>query len=101
MYIYNVTIKPLWEIHDAWFAWMKDIHVPQVMATGCFTHYQFTRLLEVEEDDGPTYAIQYYCSTKELYNKYINQFAPALRQDGVDKFGNKFIGFRSLMQIVH
>lgn len=100
MYIYNVTIKLSWEIHDDWVEWMKEKHLNDVMATECFSRYQFVRLLDIEEEDGPTYAIQYYCDSKALYNRYIEKFAPQLRQDGINLFGNKFIGFRSLMQVV-
>lgn len=100
MYIYNVTIKLSWEIHDAWVKWMKEKHLNDVMATGCFSRYQFVKLLDIEEEDGPTYAIQYYCDSKALYNQYIDKYSQQLRQDGNNLFGNKFIGFRSLMQII-
>ena len=100
MFIYNVTIKLNWSIHEAWVKWMKEQHLNDVMATECFTKYQFTRLLEIDEEEGPTYAVQYYCDSKALYNRYIEKYAPKLRQDGLDLFSNNFIGFRSLMQIV-
>lgn len=100
MYIYNVTIKLTWSIHEDWLKWMQEKHLNDVMATECFTRYQFVRLLDIDEEDGPTYAIQYYCDSKALYNLYIEKFAPKLRQDGTNLFGNQFIGFRSLMQIV-
>lgn len=101
MYLYNVTIKLTWAIHTEWLQWMKDHHLPKMLQTGCFTKYQFTRLLDIEEDEGPTYAVQYYCNQKEDYERYISQFSTSLRNDGLQKFGNQFIGFRSLMQIVH
>lgn len=101
MYIYNVTIKLQWEIHDDWVKWMQEKHLNDVMATECFKKYQFVRLLEIDETEGPTYAIQYYCDSKALYNKYLEIHAPQLRKDGLDLFGDKMIGFRSLMQIVH
>ncbi len=101
MFIYNVTIKIQWSIHDTWVKWMQEKHLCDVMATECFTKYQFVRLLDIDEEEGPTYAIQYYCEAKGLYNQYIEKFAPKLRQDGLDLFGDKMIGFRSLMQIVH
>jgi len=100
MFIYNVTIKLNWSIHETWVKWMKEQHLNDVMATECFTKYQFTRLLEIDEEEGPTYAIQYFCEAKSLYNLYIEKHAPKLRQDGLNLFGNQFIGFRSLMQIV-
>jgi Domain of unknown function (DUF4286) len=99
MYIYNVTIKLNWAIHDQWLQWMKETHIVDVMATNCFEKYIFSRLLETNEDEGPTYTVQYYCASKAIYNSYILKFAPKLRQDGFDKFGNSFIGFRSLLEI--
>ncbi len=101
MFIYNVTIKLQWSIHVAWLKWMQEKHLNDVMSTECFTKYQFVRLLEIDEEEGPTYAIQYYCDSKAQYNQYIEKFAPKLRQDGLNLFGDKMIGFRSLMQIVH
>jgi hypothetical protein len=100
MIIYNVTIKITWPIQKEWLAWYKDEHIPEVMQTGCFTKYQMVQLLETDEMEGPTYAIQYYADTKEDYEKYISDFAPAMRQKLVDKWGDQFIAFRSLMRLV-
>ncbi len=101
MFIYNVTIKVDASIHEQWVLWMKEKHIPQVMATGCFVQHQFVRLLEVDETEGPTYAAQYYAESKADYNRYIEVYAPALRQDGANTWGNNFIAFRSLMQVVN
>ncbi|GMV78286.1 MAG: hypothetical protein AMXMBFR79_14170 [Chitinophagaceae bacterium] len=101
MLIYNVTIKVDKSINDAWLLWMKEIHIPEVLATGCFTHHQFVKLLEVDEADGITYAVQYFAESKANYNRYIELYASNLREAGIKAWGNKFIAFRSLMQVVH
>lgn len=101
MYIYNITSKIDPSIHENWVVWMKDTHIPEVMATNCFTEYQFVRLLEVDDSDGPTYAIQYMANSKADYNRYLEIHAPLLRKKATDVWGNLFIGFRSLMQVVH
>ena len=101
MYIYNVTIQLAWAIHDNWVKWMKEKHIPEVMATGCFTEARFVRVLEVDETEGPTYATQYFAATKEDYDKYIEHFSAELRKDALDVWGNQFVGFRSLMQVVN
>lgn len=100
MYIYNVTIKLNHSIHQQWLQWMQQKHLADVMATGCFTKYQLVKLLDVDEEEGVTYAIQYYCNTKADYNIYVEKHAPTLRQDALNLFGNNFIGFRSLMEII-
>jgi len=101
MYIYNITSKIDPSIHENWVTWMKDTHIIEVMATNCFTQYQFVRLLEVDDSDGPTYAIQYMANSKADYNRYLEIHAPLLSKKATEAWGNLFIGFRSLMQDVH
>jgi len=101
MIIYNVTVKVDHSIAEPWLAWLKEEHIPDVISTGCFTHANILRLLEVDETDGITYAVQYHSSSKELYNRYISDFAEAIRDKAFDKWGNKFIAFRSVMMVVH
>jgi Domain of unknown function (DUF4286) len=100
MIVYNVTIKVFDAIHTNWLVWLKQEHIPQIMQTGCFTHYKILRLLEVDEDEGPTYAIQYFAESKALYNQYIEKYAEQLRNASYAKWGSNFIAFRSVMQIV-
>lgn len=54
MLIYNITTKVDHSIADAWLQWMKEEHIPEVIATGCFSQSRILRLLEVDETDGLT-----------------------------------------------
>jgi hypothetical protein len=101
MYIYNVTTQLLWSVHDEWKKWMLEEHIPAVVATGCFTHHRMVRVLEIEEAEGPTYAVQYFTDTMEEYRRYITRHAAALRLEGQKKWGNACISFRSVMEVVH
>ncbi len=101
MIVYNVTVKVDHTIAEQWLDWLKKEHIPDVINTGCFTHAHILRLLEVDETDGITYAVQYHAESKELYNRYISVFAETMRNKGFDKWGNKFIAFRSVMMVVH
>jgi hypothetical protein len=101
MIIYNVTIKPDWSIHDAWIKWMQEEHIPEMLATQLFYDFQLLRLLEIDDAEGPTYAVQYHAHTLENYERYIAEFAPIQRQKGIEKWGDKFVAFRSLMRIVN
>lgn len=101
MVVYNITIKIVPEIEEEWVSWQKEEHIPDVMSSGQFTEYKFYRLLEENESDGITYIVQYFSTSINHYNIYIEKFAPALRQKALDKWGNKFIAFRTIMQVVH
>lgn len=99
MLIYNVTIKVDWDISADWLEWLKSEHIPEVMDTGCFHKFQLVRVMQTDETEGPTYAVQYYSEGYSHYNRYIEVFAPVLREKTFEKWGNKFIAFRSLMEI--
>ena len=101
MIIYNVTIKVERSIADNWLQWLKEEHIPDVIQTGCFSRAVILRLLEVDETDGPTFAVQYFAESKALYNNYIQNHASAMRQKGFEKWGDQFIAFRSVMQVVN
>jgi hypothetical protein len=100
-FIYSISIKVTHAINSNWVLWMQQEHIPAIMATGCFTKYVFTKLLEVDEEDGLTYSCQYYAVAKADYNRYIEIHSQQLRQEGMQKWGNQFIAFRSLMQVVN
>ena len=101
MIIYNVTTKVQANIATMWLEWIKDEHIPDIIETACFTHASILRLLETDDTDGPTYAIQYFGESKALYDQYIDQFAEAMRQKSFQKWGDGFISFRSVMSVVN
>jgi len=101
MIVYNISIKIVPEIAEEWVRWQREEHIPDVMSSGQFTEYKFYRLLEQTEPDGITYVVQYFASSLENYNGYINDAALKLRQKALDKWGNQFIAFRTVMQVVH
>jgi hypothetical protein len=101
MFIYNVTIKLDSGIHDSWVQWMSEEHIPEIMNTGCFEKFQFVKLLDIDDSEGPTYAVQYYAISKAQYNRYIDLYAGQMRKASTDKWGNRFIAFRTLMEVVN
>ncbi len=100
MFIYNVTCKVDHSIAADWLQWMKTEHIPELIATGCFQKAVILQLLDVDEAEGPTYAVQYYAENRAQYNRYIENFAAPMRKKGMEKWGNKTIAFRSVMQVV-
>ncbi len=101
MIIYNVTIKVDHSIADEWLNWLKQEHIPDMQKTGCFSTAHIYRLLETDESDGITYAVQYQAPDYETLQNYFSEFSAILRKKGTDKWGNKFVAFRSVLQLVH
>ena len=101
MIIYNVTVKVNHSIAESWIKWLKEEHIPAIINTGCFSHATILHLLEAGDEEGITYAIQYHTAGKELYTRYIENFADEMRKRAIDKWGDNFIAFRTVMQVVN
>ena len=100
MIIYNVTIKVDANIAAEWLPWLLEEHAPAIMATNCFTRYHVIKLLEVDDAEGPTYAVQYHANSMEDYQRYLAEFADNFRKQSTNKWGDRFIAFRTLMEVV-
>jgi len=100
MVVYNITIKISADVEKDWVQWQKDEHIPDIMATGKFHAYSFYKLLEQAEEEESTYIIQYSSNSFEKYQEYLNESAPLLRKKAIQKWGNRFIAFRTVMHSV-
>ena len=100
MLLYNVTVKIDPQAEQEWLQWMREKHVPDVLNTGMFISAHICRLLDQPEEDHSTYVIQYSCESREKYDSYITRFAGALRDEFNTRYKDRFVAFRTLMEIV-
>ena len=99
MIIYNVTINIDESVHAEWLKWIKD-HIPEVLSTGKFDKATLTKVLVEEETGGHTYSVQYRSYSREALEAYYREDAERLRSDGMKKFADKMLAFRTELQIV-
>lgn len=100
MYIYNVTVNIDSSVHDEWLKWMKENHIPDVLATGLFIDNRLCEVM-VEEEQGKTYSIQYRVRDLETLKLYQEVYAPKLKEEHQAKFRDKFVAFRTILRIDH
>ena len=101
MIVYNVTTKVDHAIANDWLIWLQEIHIPEIISTGCFSHAPIFQLLETDEAGGLTYTVQYHTESMSLYNTYIHEHSRVMRQKALDKWGSDCTAFHSIMQVVH
>jgi hypothetical protein len=100
MIVYNITSKVRWNILEGWLSWQLEEQIPAILSTGAFDTFQFYRLLEQDEEEGPTFVIQFFTSSIERYEQFMIGWAPGLQETGREKWGDGFIAFRTLMESV-
>lgn len=100
MIIYNVTINIDESVHDEWLSWMQDKHLPDMLATGKFTHAKMVKVLVEEDMGGVTYSVQYTTKDKQTLELYYREDAERLRADAQRLFPNKFVAFRTELEVI-
>lgn len=99
--VYNVTVKIEKEIMEEWLSWMISVHIPDVMSTGCFLSYRFTKIIEEPDDYGIGYAIQYIAKNQASFDNYQKNYAKNLQKQHSERYENRYVAFRTLLQVVH
>ena len=100
MIIYNVTTRVDRQIATQWLEWTREQYIPAMIATGYFTNAVILRLLDLEDGDDPTYAVQYYTESEELYRAYLDEISAEMREVALNTWGDKIISFRSVLEVV-
>lgn len=100
MILYNVTVNIDANIEEEWLAYMKNEHIPEVLKTGCFSDNKIFRLLNDQEGEGVNYAMMYYADSMEKIELYMNKYAEGLQRASLERFKDRFVAYRSLLESV-
>ena len=100
MIIYNVTTNIHESVHDQWMIWMQHKHIPEMLATGKFSSARMVKVLIEEEMGGLTYSVQYITDSKATLEKYYQEEASKLREEGIKLFGDKMLSFRTELEVI-
>ena len=75
MITYEVTATVDASLIDAYERYMRDHHLPDVLATGCFEAASFSR------SEAGRYRIRYEVRDRATLDRYVAEHAPRLRAD--------------------
>lgn len=100
MVLYNVTVGIDKEIEKEWLAWMKEVYIPKVMKTGYFLEYRIFRVLNQEQEETTSYSIQYFSESVGRVAEYLENLAPALIREHNERYQNRHVAFRTLLEQV-
>ncbi|WP_183563295.1 DUF4286 family protein [Mucilaginibacter sp. SP1R1] len=99
MIVYNDTIIIEETIQEEWLNWIKTVHIPAVMATGCFSSYKILTVVD-SPNEGVTYCIQYNADNMEQFQQFYMNHLYKFRSIHQERFDEKFVMFNTLMKEV-
>lgn len=98
--IYEVNLKVVQTIAQEYLSWLHD-HVNEMLKqTGFLQARVYQDISENEQDVQSTchYIVQYTVATRESLQQYFEHVAPLMRQQGIERFGDKFTATRRILQ---
>lgn len=100
MMLYNVTVGIDQSIEAEWLPWMKEVHIPAVLETGMFLNAKIYKVLHDNADGSISYSVQYFANSIIEIQTYLEQHAPRLVEAHRQKFSNKHVAFRTVLEEV-
>ena len=83
MLLYEVTVALEEGLDEAFEAYFKDKHVPEIWETGCFSTIRFDRL------DNQRYRTTYFAESQEELDRYMNDHSAHFREDFMVHFPDR------------
>ena len=99
-HIYNVTVVVNPVAEERWLKWMREEHIPNVMETGLFSSFLFTQVFPEQEQDHPSYSIQYRAADLESIKLYMQMYADELRAKSAKAWGEHALAFRTVLEVL-
>lgn len=99
--VYAVTVEVNADVAADWQEWMRTVHVPDLLATGCFHGAEMAR-----RDDPPapggtvTYVIEYRARSAGQLRTYREAHAPALQQAHTARYGAQARATRTVRTVL-
>lgn len=100
MILYNLTIKIDHSIKADWLEWMEAEFIPLIESTTPLSDPKLCKLLDLDEADGLTFALQLFCQNKNLLETFRSEKESSLQRKLVQQFPNKLVFFPTAMEIL-
>ena len=99
--VYRVAIRVDQEVAEEWLEWMRTVHVPEVLDTGCFTGCTISRQVEpVDVGTRGSFVLEYGLASLEQFEQYQTRHADALRAAHTSRYAGRFEASRSISTLV-
>ena len=96
MIVYEVNLQIDSEVAHEYAEWLQP-HIEQILELEGFRHADW--FVCDSDDDKAHWSIRYHLDKRSSLASYLENHAPALIQEGVDKFGEYLTSNRRIMSL--
>ena len=100
MIIYNTTFHIEESIQHSFIEYVRQNVIPQATKSGLLTSPRFSRIFDVHEEEGLSYALEFAAESISILEQWNKTESAAIITPLMEKFENKVAGFSTVMQII-
>ena len=100
MIIYNTTFHIEECIQQDFIDYIRQNVIPQATKSGLLTSPRFSRIFGEHEEQGFSYALEFATESISTLEKWNKTESAAVITPLIEKFGDKVVGFSTVMQVV-
>lgn len=97
--LYTVRVSVHLSSAKEWTRWMRETHIPEVMATGCFEGATMAREPQPDSVDVETWVMVYRAKSAEDFELYQREHAAALQREHTQRYERVVHASRTLLPI--
>ncbi len=98
--IYSVTVQVDSALAAEWLGWMRSVHIPEVLATGCFRRCTVGQVLEPRVGHREAFVLEYEATSGEALQEYRARHAEALQRAHTERYAGRFEASRSVRELL-
>ncbi len=98
MIVYEVSLEVDVAVAADFRAWLGE-HVRQILALPGFVGAEIGAVDADHDESRRSWCVQYRLRDRAALHRYLEEFAPAMRGDGVARFGAAFTARRRVYEI--
>ncbi len=100
MVIYNVTTHVEPSVLEDWLMWMRQNHLPELLATDIFKEIKIFKVVNEQDQGGVSYAIQHIFDSEEKLKHFVKELGPVARKKSEERYGNRILYFETELHLI-
>lgn len=100
MYIFNTTYHIESDIKEIFIAWLREVYIPTAMHRDELSEPQLCRVIAEEDTGGDNFSLQFHVADPNRLETWYDETGADLDNAIREKFGDRVLGFNTLLEII-
>ncbi len=100
MIIFNTTYCVTDKVYGGFIKWLKEQHIPQMLASGFFSDERVSKVITQEEQEGTSVSVQLTAQSMDAIADWNEQHGDLFKMEVASLFSEEVLFFSTFMEII-